>query len=58
MDEWMLVDGRWMMDRWVVGGWWILDGWRGGWMMEGWEVNGKYWMRGTGWVDDGYWMDG
>ena len=31
MDEWMLVDGRWMVDRWVVGGWWILDGWRGGW---------------------------
>ena len=52
----------------MAGGWWILDGWRGGWMMDGWEVTGEYWMGSTGWVDGGWmvatgwmgewWMDG
>ena len=52
----------------MAGGWWILDGWRGGWMMDGWEVTGVYWMGSTGWVDGGWmvatgwmgewWMDG
>ena len=52
----------------MAGGWWILDGWRGGWMMDGWKVTGEYWMGSTGWVDGGWmvatgwmgewWMDG
>ena len=57
-----------MVDRWMAGGWWILDGWIGGWMMDGGEVTGEYWMGSTGWVDGGWmvatgwmgewWMDG